>query len=58
MLEPTPVDPAHLFEFIGNSGLAVILVSAHPLHTFNPTLGQQLGGEHQDMALGLSTSPT
>ena len=52
MREPIPVDAARLFEFIGGSGLSVILISIHPLHTFNPALGQQLGGEHQDMALG------
>ena len=52
MLEPIPVDAAHLFEFIGGSGLATILISVHPNHTFNRALSQQLGGEHQDMALG------
>ncbi len=52
MLEPLPVDAAHFFEFIGGSRLAVILVSVHPLHSFNRSLAQQLVGEHQDMALG------
>lgn len=51
-MEPTPVEAAELFEFIGSSGLAVVLVSVHPVHTFNPTLSQHLRGAHQDMALG------
>lgn len=52
MTEPIPVDAAHFFEFIGGSELAVILVSVHPVHTFNRALCQHLMGEHEAIALG------
>jgi DnaJ domain len=52
MSEPVAIDPAHFFEFVGGSRLAVLLVSVHPLHRFNPALSQRLGGGHPDMAFG------
>jgi hypothetical protein len=50
--EPIPIDAAHLFEFIGDSGLAVVLVSVHPTHAFNRALGRQLAAEHKTIAIG------
>ncbi len=52
MSEPIPVDAARFFEFIDRSGLAVLLVSVHPRHTFSQALSQQLSAEHEDIALG------
>lgn len=52
MTEPTPIDAARFFEFIRESELAVAFVSAHPLHTFNHPLGQQLAVEHQGITFG------
>jgi hypothetical protein len=50
--EPIPIDAADFFEFIGDSGLAVVLVSVHPLHEFNRALSQQLASEHKAIAIG------
>ena len=52
MSEPVAIDPAHFFEFVGGSRLAVLLVSVHPVHTFNRALSQGLGAEFPDMAFG------
>jgi hypothetical protein len=50
---PKPVHPAHLFEFIRDSELAVLFVSAHPLHRLNRPLVRQLASEHKDIAVGV-----
>jgi hypothetical protein len=49
--EPTPVQPAGLFDFIGGHGLAVVFLSVHPVHRFNPVLGERLRQEHGDIGL-------
>jgi len=51
--DPVPIAAPRLFEFIGHSGLTVILVSAHRIHTFNPHLGQRLAADHQGISLGI-----
>lgn len=53
MSDPTRIEAPRLFEFIGNSGLAAILVSAHPIHTFNPHLAHQLVADHKQISLGV-----
>jgi DnaJ domain len=50
--DPTPLDAAHVFDFIRESELAVIFVSVHRLHTFNGALSQQLVSEHNAIAIG------
>jgi hypothetical protein len=50
--EPVRVDAPQLFEFIGNSGVRTLLISAHRLHTWNPSLSRQLTADHEDLALG------
>jgi hypothetical protein len=50
--EPTPLDAAHIFEFIRGSELAVIFVSVHRLHTFNRALLQQLESEFTGIGIG------
>jgi hypothetical protein len=52
MSEPVPIDAARFFEFIDRSGLAVLLVSVHPRHTFSQALSRQLSAEHEDISLG------
>jgi len=52
MSEPVPVDAARLVEFLDRPGLAVLLVSVHPRHTFSQGLSQRLSAEHEDIALG------
>jgi hypothetical protein len=52
MAEPVAVDVGQFFEFIDRPGLAVLLVSVHPQHTFSATLSRQLASDHQDIALG------
>ena len=52
MTKPTPIDAAHFFEFIRDRELAVVFVSAHPLHTFNRALARRLASEHQGIAIG------
>ena len=52
MTDPVAVDSAQLFEFIERPGLAVLLVSVHPRHTFSAALSRQLSTEHRDIALG------
>jgi hypothetical protein len=52
MTEPVAVDVGQFFEFIDRPGLAVLLVSVHPRHTFSATLSQQLRSDHRDIALG------
>jgi hypothetical protein len=52
MTEPIAVEVGQFFDFIDRPGLAVILVSVHPRHTFSTTLSQQLANDHQDVALG------
>jgi hypothetical protein len=47
-----PVHASRFFEFIAGEGLKVILVSVHPLHTFNAALAQRLRADHADIALG------
>jgi hypothetical protein len=49
--DPTPLDAAHVFEFIRDAPLAVIFVSVHPRHTFSRTLGRQLAAEHEGLAI-------
>ena len=53
MSDPTTVDAAQLFEFIGGADLAVVLISVHPIHAFSPTLSQQLSRNHKGIALGI-----
>ena len=52
MGEPVSVDAARFFEFVDRPGLAVLLLSAHPRHTFSPALSEQLSRDHADIALG------
>jgi hypothetical protein len=52
-----PVPASRFFEFIAGGGLKVILVSVHPLHTFNAALAQQLRIDHEDIALGIVGLP-
>ena len=52
MAEPTPIDAAHVFDFIRDAEIAVIFVSVHRLHTFNAALGRQLAAEHKTIAIG------
>jgi hypothetical protein len=52
MSDPTPVDPAGFFDFLEGPGLAVVFLSAHPLHQFNRALGRHLREEHAGIALG------
>jgi hypothetical protein len=52
MTEPVEVDIAQFFEFIDRPGLAVLLVSVHPRHTFSTALSRQLSTEHDGIALG------
>jgi hypothetical protein len=51
--EPTSIDATHFFEFVRDAELAVIFVSAHPLHRFNRALSQQLESEHKGIAIGV-----
>jgi hypothetical protein len=51
---PKPVQPARLFEFIRESKLAVLFVSAHPLHRLNRQLVRQLASAHEDLAVGVT----
>lgn len=53
MTGPKPIQPARLFEFIRGSELAVMFVSAHPLHRLNRPLVRQLASEHEDLAVGV-----
>lgn len=53
MKGPQPVQPARLFEFVRDSKLAVLFVSAHPLHKLNRPLVRQLASEHQDIGVGV-----
>jgi hypothetical protein len=50
--EPTPLEAAHIFDFIRESELAVIFVSVHRLHAFNGALSQRLVAEHSGLAIG------
>ncbi len=52
MKRPTPIDTARFFEFLQDSDLAVVFVSAHPLHRFNRALARQLAKEHEGIAIG------
>ncbi len=52
MSEPIRIDGAHLFEFIGDAELAVVLVSGHRWQQFSRALGQELRQEDPDVALG------
>jgi hypothetical protein len=49
--EPLPLAAADLFEFIRGSRLAVLLVSLHPVHTFNSALAKELVADHDSIAL-------
>jgi hypothetical protein len=42
MIEPVAIEPDRFFDFVGGPGLAVVLVSIHPLHAFSETLGDRL----------------
>jgi hypothetical protein len=55
--QPQAIRPAQLFEFIRGSEVAVVFVSAHPLHRFNRVLARQLASEHKDIALGFMRLP-
>jgi hypothetical protein len=46
--EPISVDPAQLFDFVADPGLAVLFVSVHPAHRFNRALSQRLASQHPD----------
>jgi hypothetical protein len=50
--EPTPLDASRLFDFIRGSELAVVFVSAHPLHTVNRALSRRLCAEHMGLTIG------
>jgi DnaJ-domain-containing protein 1 len=50
--EPTTIAAAGFFEFIRGNRLAVILVSIHPIHTFNTALATELAADPGDVALG------
>jgi DnaJ domain len=52
MTEPITVGAAHVFEFIGSSDLAVLLVSVHPIHAFSRPLAQRLTAAHAGIGLG------
>jgi hypothetical protein len=52
MTEPVAVDVSQFFDFIDRPGLAVLLLSVHPQHTFSGALSRQLATDHQDIALG------
>lgn len=47
MSDPVTIGAAQLFEFLGGDGLRVVLISVHPLHTFNNSINRHLslGGE-------------
>ncbi len=47
MSDPVTIGAAQLFEFLGSDGLKVVLISVHPLHTFNSAISRHLsaGGE-------------
>jgi hypothetical protein len=47
------VHASRFFEFIAGPGLQVLLVSVHPLHTFNAALARQLQIDHEGIALGI-----
>ena len=51
VIRPTRIDAAHFFEFIHDSDVAVVFVSAHPLHTFNRSLARRLAREHEGIAI-------
>jgi len=51
--DPKPIDAAHFFEFIRESDLAVILVSVHPWHAFNPALASRFAIDHPGIGLGV-----
>jgi len=42
MIEPTQIEAAHFFEFLGDSEVAVVFLSAHPWHAFNRSLCKRL----------------
>jgi hypothetical protein len=46
MRQPTQVEAAEFFEFIGNRGLVVLLLSVHPSHPFNPALLRRFEEEY------------
>ncbi len=52
MTEPIPVAGGDVFEFIGQSRLAVLLVSLHPVHAFNSGLARELVAVDASIALG------
>jgi hypothetical protein len=49
---PLSVDATKVYEFIGQSDLAVLLVSVHPWHTFNAALPELLASDDDDVACG------
>jgi hypothetical protein len=57
-VHPKTIHPARLFEFIGGSELAVVFVSAHPLHRFNRVLARRLAEDYKDIALGVVRLPS
>jgi hypothetical protein len=40
--DPVTIGASQLFEFLGGEGLKVVLISVHPLHTFNRTISRHL----------------
>lgn len=52
MAEATPIEAAHLFEFVRGSERAVVLVSAHRWQRFSAALGRALQQHHPEIALG------
>jgi len=50
--EPIPVAGGKVFEFIGQSRLAVLLVSLHPVHEFNKGLASELSAIEDTIVLG------
>ena len=52
MTEPTPLEPAQFFEFIRESEIAVVFVSAHRLHRMNRPLLEALESEHTGLVAG------
>ena len=45
------IEAAKLLEFVGGPGIAVVLVSVHPRHTFNAALARRLAAAQADVRL-------
>ena len=55
MTDVRQIRPSRLFDFIRQSELAVVFVSAHSIHTVNRPLVQRLAAEHRDLSAGVVT---